>query len=161
LKKRDRFLIWPALAVLVMDQISKLAILASFERHESFPVVHGFFNLLLVRNRGMAFGIMNRRQGDFGFYFLVTATLVAIAILIYWVRSLKEDETRIIFGLSLILGGALGNLIDRIRLGSVIDFLDFYFGSYHWPAFNLADTAITVGTIWVAIHLIRRSKYRG
>ncbi|MBW2094089.1 MAG: signal peptidase II [Deltaproteobacteria bacterium] len=159
--KRNLFFIWPAGVVVFLDQLSKLVILATFEFHESFPVVHDFFNLVLVRNRGMAFGIMNRHQGRFVFYFLILLTIAAIAILIYWAGRQAKEKGRVLFGLGLILGGAVGNLIDRVRLGFVIDFLDFFAGRYHWPAFNLADSAITIGTIWVAIHLIRQGIHRG
>jgi len=160
LRKKYHLLIWPALAVLVMDQISKWAVLNGFQPYESIPVIKGLFNLIRVHNRGMAFGIMNRNQGAFGFYFLILATLAAIVLLLYWVRHLKQNEVGITFGLGLILGGAIGNLVDRVHLGSVVDFLDFHLGSHHWPAFNLADSAITVGTIWVAFYLIFKSRHR-
>jgi signal peptidase II len=161
LKRKDHFFIWPAGAVFFLDQLSKLAILAFFDQHDSLRVVPGFFNIVLVRNRGMAFGIMNRHQGHFGSYFLILATIAAIVILIYWARRQPAERGKILFGLGLILGGAIGNLVDRARLGSVIDFLDFYLGRYHWPAFNLADSAITVGAIWVAIQLLRSGTRQG
>ncbi len=160
MKKKDHLLIWPALTVFVLDQISKWVVTNAFQPYESTPVIKGLFNLILVHNRGMAFGIMNRNHGAFGFYFLALATLAAIAVLLYWVRHLKQNEAGITFGLGLILGGAIGNLLDRVRLGSVIDFLDFHLGTHHWPAFNLADSAITVGTIWVASYLIFKSRTR-
>jgi signal peptidase II len=84
----------------------------------------------------------------------VAATIAAVLLLLFWFTKLKDEERRLIFGLSLILGGAIGNLIDRLRLREVIDFLDFHLGAYHWPAFNVADSAITVGTFWVAINLL-------
>jgi signal peptidase II len=161
LKRKDHFFVWPAVIVFILDQLSKLIILGLVRPHDTLAVVPGFFNIVLARNRGMAFGIMNRSQGHFTSYFLVLATIVAIAILIYWARRQGEERTGVLFGLGLILGGAVGNLIDRVRLGSVIDFLDFYLGRYHWPAFNLADSAITIGTILVAIHMIRPRPYRG
>jgi signal peptidase II len=160
LKRKDHLLVWPALTVFILDQISKWAVMKGFQPYESIPVIEGLFNLTLVHNRGMAFGIMNRNQGGLGFYFLILATLGAIAVLLYWVRHLKENEWGITLGLGLILGGAVGNLVDRVRLGAVVDFLDFHLGSLHWPAFNLADSAITVGTIWVASYLILRSRHR-
>jgi signal peptidase II len=161
LKKRDHFFIWPAAVVFLLDQISKLAILGFFEQHASFRVVPGFFNIVLVRNRGMAFGIMNRQQGHFGSYLLILTTIAAIVLLIYWARRQGKERGKILFGLGLILGGAVGNLVDRVRLGSVTDFLDFYLGRYHWPAFNLADAAITIGAIWVALQLLRSGTHQG
>jgi signal peptidase II len=102
----------------------------------------------------MAFGIMNRPGADWGFILLLGATLGALALLLFWFYRLKSEDRRTAFPLSLVLGGAAGNLLDRVRLGEVIDFLDFYLGSYHWPAFNVADSAITVGTLWLAASLL-------
>ena len=154
IKRNIYLLTLPALAVILLDQISKYIVTRSITFHESIPVISGFFSLVHTRNRGMAFGLMNRPGSDFSFYFLVTATIAAVILLLFWFTKLKDEERRLIFGLSLILGGAIGNLIDRLRLREVIDFLDFHIGTYHWPAFNLADSAITLGTFWVAISLL-------
>ena len=154
MKRNTYLLTFPALAVVLLDQISKYIVVRSIAFHESIPVISGFFSLVHTRNRGMAFGLMNRPGSDFSFYFLVTATIAAVILLLFWFTKLKDEERRLIFGLSLILGGAIGNLIDRLRLREVIDFLDFHIGTYHWPAFNLADSAITLGTFWVAISLL-------
>ena len=156
MKKKYPLIVFPSLAILLLDQITKWGILRTLDIHESITVVSGFFNLVHVRNRGMAFGFLNRAGGDLPFYFLVFATVGAIFLLVFWSIKLKPEEYRILPGLSLILGGALGNLIDRIRLHEVIDFLDFHIGRYHWPAFNVADSAITVGTLWVALNLLFR-----
>ncbi|MDY6973968.1 MAG: signal peptidase II [Thermodesulfobacteriota bacterium] len=145
---------WPALAVVLLDQITKLAVVRSLTVFESVPVVTGFFNLVHVRNRGMAFGLLNRPDMDFAFYLLLAASIGAIILLFFLFFTLTQDHNRITLGLSLVLGGAVGNLIDRVRFREVVDFLDFYLGSYHWPAFNVADSAITVGTFWLAISLI-------
>jgi signal peptidase II len=153
-KRNNSLLIVPALAVILLDQISKYIVLRTIALHESIPVIGGLFSLVHTRNRGMAFGLMNRPGSDFSFYFLVAATIAAVLLLLFWFTKLKDEERRLIFGLSLILGGAIGNLIDRLRLREVIDFLDFHLGAYHWPAFNVADSAITVGTFWVAINLL-------
>ncbi|KPK16250.1 MAG: signal peptidase II [Nitrospira bacterium SG8_3] len=154
MKKNTYLLTLPALAIVVLDQISKYVVVRSIGLHESIPLISGFFNLVHTRNRGMAFGLMNRPGSDFSFYFLVAATFAAVILLLFWFTKLKDEERRLIFGISLILGGAVGNLIDRLRLREVIDFLDFHVGTYHWPAFNLADSAITLGTFWVAINLL-------
>jgi len=152
--KRDYiFFIIPALVVIILDQVSKLIVAGSIKYYESIPVIEGFFNLVHVRNRGMAFGLMNRPDAQFTFYFLIAATITVVILLFFWVDSLKGRDRRMILGLSLIVGGAVGNLIDRIRLKEVIDFLDFFIGKYHWPAFNLADSSITVGALWVAINI--------
>ena len=154
MKRNVHHLIWPALSIVVLDQISKYAVLKSIELGGSIPVISGFFNLVHTRNRGIAFGIFNRPGSDLGYYLLLSATFAAVILLLFWFSRLKQEEKVLIPGLSLILGGAIGNLIDRIRLREVIDFLDFYIGSYHWPAFNVADSAITVGTFWVVLSLL-------
>jgi signal peptidase II len=145
---------WPALAVVLLDQITKWVVDRTLQENESITVLRGFFDLVHVRNRGMAFGLLNRPDLNLGFYFLVFATLGAMVLLLVWMFKLKDEERRIIPGLSLVLGGAVGNLIDRLRLGEVIDFLDLYLGPYHWPSFNVADSAVTVGAFWVAAYLL-------
>ena len=153
--KRDKiFFIITALVVVIFDQLSKIAVASSIRYYESIPIIDGFLNLVHVRNRGMAFGLMNRPDAQFSFYFLVSATVIAIIILILWFNSIKGRGTGLIFGLSLILGGAVGNLIDRLRIKEVVDFIDFFIGEYHWPAFNLADSAITVGVFWIVINVV-------
>ena len=157
MKREYHLLALPALCIIALDQTSKFAVNRHIQSYESIPVISGFFNLVHVRNRGMAFGILNRPDYDFSFYFLVAATVGAIALLLYWYTSLKDKNRVLVIGLSFILGGAVGNLMDRLRLREVIDFLDFHIGLYHWPAFNVADSAITVGTFWVAINLLLTS----
>ena len=154
---KKTFLLWPALAVLALDQITKGWIATRFPLYETQTLIGGFFNLVHVRNRGMAFGMMNRPGAHWGFIMLLGATLVAVALLLFWFYRLKPEDKGMAFPLSLILGGATGNLLDRVRLGEVIDFLDFHVGPYHWPAFNVADSAITVGTLWLAVTLLFHS----
>ena len=154
MKRNYHLLIWPALSIVVLDQISKYIVLKSIEIHRSIPMISGFFDLVHTRNRGMAFGMFNRPGSDLGYYLLLSATFVAVILLLFWFSRLKQEERILAPGLSLILGGAIGNLIDRIRLREVIDFLDFHIGPYHWPAFNVADSAITVGTFWVVLSLL-------
>ncbi|HKI47848.1 MAG TPA: signal peptidase II [Desulfobacteria bacterium] len=146
-------IIWPALFIVCLDQVSKIAVLKNLRIYESVPVIKGFFNWVHVRNRGMAFGFLNRPNMDFGFWILVSATVLAIVLLLFWFYRMKDESNWTTLGLSLILGGALGNLIDRVRLHEVIDFLDFYVGPSHWPAFNVADAAITVGAFMVGLSL--------
>ena len=161
MKKTTLLLLLPALAVIALDQISKFVLVSTIPRYGSVAVIEGFFNLVHVRNRGIAFGLMNRPGQGLQFYFLVAATIGAIALLLFWFRKIKDEDPKITIGLGLILGGAVGNFIDRIRLGEVIDFLDFYVGSYHWPAFNAADAAITVGILWLAVNTILRKPCKG
>ncbi len=147
-------MLWPALAVVVLDQASKWMILQCLRVHETVPVINGFLNLVHVRNRGMAFGFLNRPDLDLGYYFLVGASLMAIVLLFFWFFTLKDADPLITPAMSLILGGAVGNLIDRLRYKEVIDFIDFSIGSYHWPAFNVADASITTGTVLLAFTLL-------
>lgn len=146
-------MIWPALLVICLDQATKIAVIKGLRVHESVPVINGFFNLVHVKNRGMAFGFLNRPDLEMGFWFLVFATILAIFLLLFWFYRMKGESSWTTSGLSLILGGAIGNLIDRIRLHSVVDFLDFYLGNWHWPSFNVADSAITVGAFLVGLSL--------
>lgn len=161
MKNKTLLLLLPASAVVVLDQISKLVLAYNIPKYGSLPVIKGFFNLVHVRNRGMAFGLMNRPEHGFQFYFLIAATLIAILLLLFWFRKMKDADHNITIGISLILGGAVGNLIDRLRLREVIDFFDFYVGSYHWPAFNAADTAITIGIFLLAIDTLFRKTSKG
>lgn len=153
--KRDHLLfVLPALSVILLDQISKILIAGTINHYESVKIIDGFLNLVHVRNRGMAFGLMNRPDTGLSYYFLVFTTILAVLLIFLWFNRLKNADGRLLIGLSLILGGAIGNLIDRLRLREVIDFLDFYIGSYHWPSFNLADSSITVGALWLAMNIL-------
>lgn len=152
-----QLIVWPAVFVVVLDQLSKFAVAAHIRLHASVGVIPGFFDLVHVRNRGMAFGFMNRPGMDMGYYVLVAASICALLLMLAWSLKLKGRDPRLTLGLSMIMGGAAGNLIDRIRYREVIDFLDFYMGSFHWPAFNVADSAITAGSIWVALWMALKS----
>ena len=154
MKKPYPLFILIILFIFALDQVSKLIIIHTLRLHESLTLINGFFNIVHVRNRGMVFGIMNKPDVNLGFYILIVATVIAIILLIYWFVKLQEGEWRLRLGLSLILGGAFGNLTDRLRLREVVDFLDFFIGSHHWPAFNIADASLTVGTIWIAASLL-------
>jgi signal peptidase II len=155
-KKAILQLILPAASVVVLDQITKVWVNSAIGLGQRIPIIPGFFNLVHVRNRGMAFGVMNRPGTDWGSYALIAASLVAIALLLVWFGKAKNEGYRVVIGLSLVLGGAVGNLIDRLRSGEVVDFLDFYLGplNWHWPAFNVADSALTVGTLWLVVYML-------
>ena len=129
-------------AVLVLDQITKLAVTAALAPYEIVKAVPGFFNIVHYLNPGAAFGILNK-SGFSGKLILIGVSIGALVLIASMVRGSKDRLYT--FALSLIAGGAAGNLVDRIRQGSVIDFLDFHIGGHHWPAFNVADSAITVG----------------
>ena len=133
-----------ALGVVIADQITKALVLARFSLGERLEVT-GFFNMVLVYNKGAAFSFLSD-AGGWQTPALIVFALAAIGIVgTFIVRS--AGRTMLLTGLGLILGGALGNLIDRLRFGQVVDFLDFHAAGWHWPAFNVADSAITVGAV--------------
>ena len=154
-------MIGPAFLIIIADQISKFAVMRCLKLHESVPVITGFFDLIHVRNKGMAFGLLNRPDINFGFYMLVAASIGAIVLLTVWFINLKKSDNFTVLTLSLILGGAVGNLIDRLRFREVVDFIDIYVGQYHWPAFNVADSAITIGALLLAFTMFFRQKSLG
>ncbi len=141
--------------IIVFDQWSKILVARSMALHQSIPIIDGFFNLTYVRNTGAAFGIFAGSAEMFRRPFLIAVSLIAIAFIFAMLRRLAEGARWLITGLAFILGGAIGNLIDRVIYGEVIDFLDCFWGDYHWPAFNLADSFITVGVTITLILLIR------
>ncbi len=153
-----KYLIWflGTLSVVFLDQLSKFYIEKCVLLSGPVEVVKGLFDLTYVRNAGAAFGLLSRASLPFKSYFFICISILALIGILYFLKKLRGEEFGLALGLSLIFGGALGNLIDRVRIGVVIDFLDFYVGSFHWPAFNIADTAITIGAFLLVVRLIRR-----
>jgi len=113
----------------------------------SYKVIDGFFSLVYVMNPGAAFGFLAGAPEIFRYLFFISITVLAILLIIYYILKSKAQDVLIVISLTLIFGGAVGNLIDRIRFGAVVDFLDFYIGTWHWPAFNAADSAISIGAV--------------
>ena len=149
-----------AAVIIALDQITKAAITSRFMLHEVYPVIPGLFNLVYVLNPGAAFGFLADASATFRYVFFTGITVVAAGLIVYYLVKTNPRNLILASSLTLIFGGAIGNLIDRIRFGSVVDFLDFYLGAAHWPAFNVADSAITVGAalmIWEMI-LHRKEK---
>jgi signal peptidase II len=154
LKGRLPYLILVA-AVVIFDRWTKALIQNRFDLNESASVIDGFFNITYVRNTGVAFGIFSSISAPAKSLLLsIFTALAAIVVVTYSVRS-PAGNRLLQIALSLILGGALGNLYDRIAFGYVVDFLEFYVGAYHWPSFNIADSAITVGVVLLAFEIIR------
>lgn len=135
--------LWLSLLVLILDQASKLTIDASMQLFESIPLLPGF-NLTYVHNTGAAFSFLSEAGGWQRWLFAGLAVVMS-SIIAIWLLRLQKHETLMASALSLVLGGAIGNLIDRIAYGYVIDFLDVYYQDWHWPAFNIADSAICIG----------------
>jgi signal peptidase II len=147
-----------ALAVLVLDQWSKWWIETELPFHATRPVIDGFFNLTHVRNTGVAFGFLAGSGQGVGPVLLSLLGFAALGFVgLYFWRATSRERSLLI-GLGLILGGAVGNLLDRLASGAVTDFLDFYLGSYHWHTFNLADSAITVGIGCLLLDSVWRSR---
>jgi len=142
-------------SVVLLDQLTKLLILDLVPLYSGREVIPGFFNIVHVRNTGAAFSILAGADSSWRQAFFVGLTAFVIAILLYAYSKVKQDDRWTRTSYALIFGGALGNLIDRLRLGSVVDFLDVYVGSYHWPAFNVADSAISVGAVMLLVSLLR------
>jgi signal peptidase II len=144
--------LWLTGLAVILDQASKLAIDASMQLYQSIELIP-FFNLTYVRNTGAAFSFLSEAGGWQRWFFAILASIISI-VLTVWLAKLKKHEILMAASLSLILGGAIGNLIDRVLYGYVIDFLDIYYQSWHWPAFNVADSAITVGVILMLLESV-------
>ena len=144
--------------VFLADRLTKTLIETALALHETLAVVPGFFHIVHVRNQGIAFGLLADSPSPaktFALVFFSALALGGVALLL-WSNHAEARQPSV--GLALILGGALGNLFDRVRHGSVVDFLDFFVAGYHWPAFNLADSAIVVGGGLLLWHMGRGRK---
>ena len=150
---------WMIITV-ILDQISKIWVSNVMDVWTGKQVIPGFFNLVHVVNKGAAWGFLDNEDIDWQRPLFIIITFIALGFIAYMLKNTDETDTWMITGLALIAGGAIGNLIDRVRLGVVIDFLDFHFGNYHWPAFNVADCALTIGAgcIILSMFLNRKSE---
>jgi signal peptidase II len=163
--KRDYLKSWPlfigplflALLIVVVDQWTKIEILRLFSEPRGVVSVTPFFNLVLVFNQGVSFGLFNDNHVGSDIFALL-ATTVTVA-LILWLAQVKEALSAV--GLGLLIGGAVGNIIDRLRIGAVVDFLDFHVYDWHWPAFNVADSAVVVGVALLLLQSLVFDKKNG
>ena len=135
--------LWLSGLMVVLDQISKVWVDLNLGLHQSIPIMPSF-SITYAHNYGAAFSFLSEAGGWQRWFFAVLAIAVSVGIVIY-LKKLKPEEKLLALSLSLILGGAIGNIIDRVIYGYVIDFLDVYYDVYHWPIFNIADSAITIG----------------
>jgi signal peptidase II len=154
-KKNAGLMLWLviALVVVLLDQASKI-MMSQFLLYGQSETVTSYFNLVMVYNKGAAFSFLSDQPGWQRYFF--TAVSVIASLFILWMLKRNPTQRLFCWALALILGGAVGNLIDRIAYGHVIDFLDFHVGGWHWPAFNVADSAITVGAILFVLDEFRR-----
>ena len=151
MKLKYLILLFVSAMVLVIDQATKVLVDRTMELHTSIPVINNVFNITYLRNKGAAFSFL--ATFPYRLQFFVLVSLVAIGVIISVYVRLREDQRFTALSLALIFSGALGNLVDRVRLGEVIDFLDVYWRDHHWPAFNVADSAICVGVFLLAIDM--------
>jgi signal peptidase II len=140
--------------ILILDQVTKYIVERQIRLYEIITVIPGFFNLTHVRNRGAAFSLFATASESFRSFFFLTVTIVAIIVIALLIK--KTHERILIVAFSFIMGGALGNAIDRVRYGEVVDFIQWYYRSYYWPSFNIADSAITVAVVLLAIDMLFR-----
>jgi len=141
--KSNMYLLWLSGLVIVLDQITKAIAESALDYRVPVNVFTGL-NMTLVYNRGAAFSFLSDAGGWQRWFFMALSMIISIA-LVYWLRTVDRNRKYLAWGLALILGGAIGNLIDRSLYGHVIDFIDVYYSAWHWPAFNIADSAITLG----------------
>lgn len=146
------FIFLIALLILIIDQLSKYIVLKSFQPEQSLPIIKGIFHISLVCNKGVAFGLFSGKGPNLIWILYLCVIIIAFVFIFYKEFFPKRKSCRIL--LSLILAGAVGNLIDRIRFGYVVDFLDFRI----WPVFNVADSAITIGTVLLILQVLRHKK---
>ena len=160
MSRNARYMILAFLTVstVVLDQISKVQITQTMRLHESIPVLPEFFSLTYIRNPGAAFGLLASSGQTFRLIFFGLTSVFALGLLGMIFFRLRQDDWVGQLSIAGILGGAIGNLLDRVRFGEVIDFLDFYVNGYHWPAFNVADAAISVGVFFLILHFALEKK---
>ena len=145
--------LWLSLAIIILDQLTKVWANTELTYHQSVPIFPGL-NFTLMYNTGAAFNFLAEADG-WQRWFLAGLAILVSGFIIFWLSHLKRSQPWLACALTFILGGALGNLIDRLWYGYVIDFIDFYYQHWHWPAFNIADSAITVGAMMLLIDAVR------
>jgi signal peptidase II len=145
--KRTFYYLTVIIGLMICDQVSKSLVHHYVPYGSHMTVIKGFFNISHVHNRGAVFGIFNQSGNSLIFLILTAASLLAFAVVVYFFFKVPASEVTLKFTLSLIIAGALGNSVDRLVRGYVIDFLDFHIYTWHWPSFNVADSCITVGAV--------------
>lgn len=143
--------------IVLLDQLTKLFVMKLLPLNDGRVIIPGFFNVLHVRNTGAAFSIMAGANSQWRLAFFVILTVLVLAALLYAYTKLRQEDLWTKVAYALICGGAAGNLVDRLRFGEVVDFLDVYIGSHHWPTFNVADSGITLGAFILILSMFRSS----
>jgi signal peptidase II len=142
--------------VLLGDVVTKNFIMTHFPLYSSQVIIPGFFNLVHIQNKGVAFGILGGAAPYWRDFLLLLLPIAAMSGILLFAFGYPQQKRGVLFSLGGVLGGALGNLIDRFRYRAVIDFLDIYWGNYHWPAFNVADSAITISVFFLAAYYMKK-----
>jgi signal peptidase II len=148
-----------AIVVVVLDHLTKAIVEGAMTLHQSIPLLP-FFSLTYVRNTGAAFGILGELTPGLRLPLFLGVTVLALAALFSYLRQVRPEETLVIAALGGVFGGAIGNLVDRVRYGEVVDFLHLHYRGFDWPMFNVADSAITVGVAIVLLHSLRATPRR-
>lgn len=156
---RYRIILLSGVIVFLLDQLTKFWVIKVIPLYHSIIVIPHFFDLVNIRNRGAAFGFLNRPDIEWQFWLFLGAAGIAIVVIFFLAYTAKSSEKFLFWGLGCVLGGAIGNLVDRIRMRAVVDFLDFYIGDWHWPAFNIADIAICCGGCLVLLSLWHKEQF--
>jgi signal peptidase II len=141
-------------SVAFCDQLTKALVLERLPLYRSIPIIPGFFNLTHLHNPGGAFSFMAGSNSGMRHWIFLSASVAALVLILYYYKITPRSHRFLAAALAMIFGGAVGNLIDRLRMGEVVDFLDVYVGNLHWPTFNVADSAITVGVGIFIYHLL-------
>jgi signal peptidase II len=152
--RRLIFLALIACLILIADQVTKFLVVSRIPLHGAIQLIPNMADLVHARNPGAAFGMMAGSAWEFRSLFFVLVSVVALIIIGAVVAFSRDLDSYLLLAYSLFFGGALGNLVDRLRFGEVIDFLDLHWGDFHWPAFNVADSALSIGAILFAFHLL-------
>jgi len=152
--------LWLSLLLVLADQASKYWAVQALEYGQPVPVIEGFWNWRLVHNTGAAFSFLASAGGWQRWFFSLLALLVS-AVMVRWLQRTPRHDWRTALPLALVVAGAVGNLIDRLRFGYVVDFVDWYYGNWHWPAFNLADSAIVLGAAGLVLFSFRAATPAG
>lgn len=150
--------IWISLLVILLDQYSKYWITSNFQLHESFDLMP-FLRVFVDHNKGAAFSML-AQYPDLAFYLFSSFSALVVMGLLFWLFTLQSSSRWVAVSIALILGGAIGNLIDRVQYGYVIDFIDVYVNQWHWPIFNIADSAVCIGAFMLVIDVIWLSQKR-
>lgn len=149
------------IVVILLDQWTKISIHSTMSLYESRLVIKDLLNITFIMNTGAAFGFLAQATPLFRSFFFMGTTIIAVSLIIYYLVKSSNDQPVLIFALSLIMGGALGNVIDRLRFGAVVDFIDVHWKTHHWPAFNVADSAITVGAVLMILTMLKNRPEEG